>query len=158
MRDSIIRALRLFFREHRPFYYEFPFEEKPRISVKEDFPAWAAKDGATRTVRVEAEVQVFKTSDEGLYHFLVDYLNIKEQPDVLSLVISTASGEAGEPSVSAVINGVGVDSRKAQEVLNKIQSSPTTVFHDSTDSGDSGFLTRESSGRSASWAKPSETN
>ncbi len=140
-KTNVIRALRLFFRDLTP-YYMFPFEEKPRISIKEDYPAWALKDGTTKSVLVEVEAQIFKASDGGLYQFLVDYLDIQGTPEALELQVSTSSGETGEPAVTASMNGVAIGDRKAQEVLKKIQSSPTAVFHDSTDPDASGFLTR----------------
>lgn len=118
-KSNVLRVLRLFFRDYARHYFMFPFEEKPRVSIKEDLPAWNAKDSSAKIIRMEVDLQVNKMSDEGLYQFLIDYLDVKEAPETLDLNISTAYAESGEPIVSACINGTTVDARRAQEVLKK---------------------------------------
>ncbi|MDR3723145.1 MAG: AAA family ATPase [Terracidiphilus sp.] len=133
-KTNLIRVLRQFLRDTTTYYYMFPFEEKPRLSIKEDFPAWIQKDGASRSIQIDVCLDIHKISDEGLYQFLVDYLDVETPTEVLKLHLSISLTEGNsEPVVSASIDDKPVDQRKAKEVLQKIQSSPTALFHNSTD-------------------------
>jgi putative ATP-dependent endonuclease of OLD family len=133
-KTNVLRALRVFFRDQPPYFFVLGFDQKPRISVKEDYPAWALKDTASKSIQIEVDLEISRTSDEGLFQFVVDYIDIKNPPEVLSLRLVTTTPETGELSVVATVNETSIDSRKAQEVLKKLQSSPSILFHNSTGS------------------------
>jgi hypothetical protein len=132
-KTNVLRALRLFFGDEPQTFFFFSFEPRARVSFKEDFPAWvASKDGPARTIQVECELKILRESDAGLYQFLVDYLDLKQPPDVLNVQLATTTTDSTDAVISASINGNSIDARKAQEVLKKIQSSPAVLFHNST--------------------------
>lgn len=117
--------------KYQPLFH-FQLEDRSQFSVKDDFPRWLARDTSQKLIEINAELHIFRESDEGLYYFLVDYLDIKEPTDVLPLKIKLSITEEAPDGLAAVtINGFEADSRKAQEVLKKLQSSSAVLFHNS---------------------------
>ena len=133
-KTNVFRVLRGRFKYQPLAFIRFGPEDEGRISIKEDFPRWPAKDTSHKSIEIHAEMHIFRQSDDGLYQFLVDYLDLKDQKDPLPLKITVTITE-DNPSgiVSAIVNGHEAESQlKAQEVLKKLQSSPSILFHYST--------------------------
>jgi len=108
------------------------FHDQKQFSLKEDFPRWLAKDVTHKSIEVQAEFHIFRDSDEGLYQFLVDYLALIEQSDSLPVKVKFSITEESPDGIAEVsVNGHESDSRKAQEVLKKLQSSSGVLFHNS---------------------------
>jgi hypothetical protein len=133
-KTNVFRALRGLFKYHPIPYIRFGPDDDTRISIKDDFPRWIAKDTSHKSIEIQVELHVFRQSDEGLYQFLVDYLDLKDLKDPLPVKISLIITEDHPDGVvSAVINGHEAESPlKAQEVLKKLQSSSSVLFHYST--------------------------
>lgn len=133
-KTNVLRVLQGLFK-YQPHMYllHVTFGGASQISIKDDFPHWLAKDTSQKSIEIQLELHVFRQSDEGLYQFLVDYLDLKDQKDILPIKIKLlVSDEFPDGVASATVNGYEADSRRAQEVLKKLQSSPTVLFHNST--------------------------
>jgi putative ATP-dependent endonuclease of OLD family len=132
-KTNVLRVLRGLFKYQQVTFVRFVFDDGRPFSIKDDFTRWIAKDGSLKSIELQVELQVFRQSDEGLYQFLVDYLSLKDQQDVLAVKMAlkiTENSREGIPQIS--VNGTECDSTKAQEVLEKFQSSTTILFHNST--------------------------
>ena len=127
-KTNVLTAIRGMFEGESPFYYN---EE---ISLKDDLPKWITKDSKERSITIEAELLVFKDSDAGLYAFLTDYLALGEPGQHLTVRIKlTVSSDYPDGVEGLEVDGKTYERLKAQEVLNKLQSSRTFLFHDSTE-------------------------
>ncbi len=133
-KSNVFRVLRGLFRYQPVPYIVFGHDDESRLSVKEDYPRWLAKEASHKSIEIKAELHIFKQSDEGLHQFLVDYLGLKDNKDPLPVNITlTVSEDNPGGVVAAVINGNEAESQlKAQEVLKKLQSSSSVLFHYST--------------------------
>jgi energy-coupling factor transporter ATP-binding protein EcfA2 len=131
-KTNVLTAIRGTFEAENPFYYN---EE---ISPKDDLPKWITKESKDRTIVIQAELLIFGDSDAGLYVFLKDYLALADPGPHLSVSVRfTVSAETPDGDVGLEVDGKAYERLKAQEVLKKLQSSRTFLFHDSTE-----FITR----------------
>jgi putative ATP-dependent endonuclease of OLD family len=131
-KTNVLQAVRGLFKYQPLRFMRFAFEEIRQFSIKEDYPRWLAKDASQKSIEIQAELQIFRESDEGLYQFLVDYLGLTDPTDALPLNIKVSiTEETPDGLVAVTLNGHESDPRKAQEVLNKLQSSSCVLFHNS---------------------------
>lgn len=131
-KTNVMRALRTFFREEETFR----FYGREEILPKEDFPKWLEKDARDKTITVSVTLEVFNDSDEGLYLFLADYLALEERPSLFTVRLTTKiASPSGARDLIVHVENKEIESLKGQEVLKKLQSSPSVIFHDSTDHG-----------------------
>jgi putative ATP-dependent endonuclease of OLD family len=128
-KTNVVRAIRCLMKEDEPFHYI----GEPEFSLNNDFTKWV--DGADpqgRSIRVEVDLRISPESDTGLFEFLREYLGLGEIVGDLGLtVIVTHSLDSVAVEVST--RAQRFDGLKAQEVLKKLQTSRTFLFHSSTD-------------------------
>jgi hypothetical protein len=131
-KTNVLRALRGLFKYQPLPFNVFDYENRRQFSLKDDFPRWLAKDTSQKLIEIQVELHIFRESDEGLYQFLVDYLDLKDASDILPLKVKLSiSEETPDGLVAVTVNGHEADLRKAQEVLKKLQSSSGVLFHNS---------------------------
>jgi putative ATP-dependent endonuclease of the OLD family len=129
-KTNVLQAVRGLFK-----YDPYPFieySERRHFSLKDDFPRWLSKETSQKVIEIQVELHIFRDSDEGLHQFLVDYLDLKDPKEVLPLKVKLSiSDELADGTVAVTVNGLEADTRKAAEVLKKLQSSSAVLFHNS---------------------------
>jgi putative ATP-dependent endonuclease of the OLD family len=131
-KTNIIRAIRTFMREEdTPF---FP-SNATQISLKDDYPKWHDNQSSERLIDLSLHISVDKNRDAGLYQFVMRQLNLDNVPDTLDFIVNTShSSERPEQQVQVSARGKQFSGLEAQEVLKRLQSSESILFHNSTQS------------------------
>ena len=131
-KTNVVRALRALMKQDDPYGYRAEQE----LSLKDDFPKWSAVDSNTRRITISLSIVVAPDSDAGLYQFLVTHLALQQDTQPLTMKVLLAytvdEGE-GEEQVSVSVAGREYSGLPAQEVLNKLQTSNTVLFYNSTE-------------------------
>ena len=132
-KTNVVRAIRALVRGEGavPFIY-LPDEEE--FSIKDDYPKWKDTEPSKREISFEVAIELDKTRDIGFYQFVTKQLSIANPADPLGLSIDVAyRAERPEPAVVVTVAGKRYSDLNAQEVLKKLQSSRTILFHNSTE-------------------------
>jgi energy-coupling factor transporter ATP-binding protein EcfA2 len=127
-KTNVVRAIRCLMKEDEPFHYS----DQPEFSLKDDYTKWLDADPKARFIRVEIDLRISAESDTGLFEFIRDYLALEKVSGDLDLKLSVAHGSDGA-TVEVAAAGQRFDGLKAQEVLKRLQTSRTFLFHSSTD-------------------------
>jgi putative ATP-dependent endonuclease of OLD family len=143
-KTNVVRVIRSLMRDVDAFAYREPEE----MNAKEGFPKWKAGEPGEKTITATLTVAVDSVSDVGLYQFVIKHLQLGDQAKALRFEITvTYSVDKAEPQVVVQVGGKEFDGLDAQEVLKKLRSSRTVLFHNSTRpeprfvrSGSQGFL------------------
>jgi hypothetical protein len=110
-----------------------PFESENRLSLKEDFPKWSDLELSKREIAFELKIVLHKDRDAGFYQFVCQLMSIGNPADSLEVVLKvTHRSDASEPIVVVIISGIEHSGLNAQEILKKLQSSKSILFHNST--------------------------
>lgn len=128
-KTNVVRAIRCLMKEDEPSHYV----GEPEFSLKNDFTKWVdSADPKARLIGVDIDLRISADSDTGLFEFFRDYLGLGSVSGDLDLKVEvTHSAEGSTVQVSA--EGQQFDGLKAQEVLKRLQTSRTFLFHSSTD-------------------------
>jgi putative ATP-dependent endonuclease of the OLD family len=131
-KTNVIRSIRRLVKGEGPGpIVLIPDEED--LSLKDDYPKWKDTDPAKRQISFELSLSLDNTRDVGFYQFVVKQLSIDGSPQTLDLGIRvTYSPDRPEPSVVVTATGREYSDLGAQEVLKKLQSSRSVLFHNST--------------------------
>lgn len=131
-KTNVVRAIRALIggSEAGPF----AFRDQEEVSLKDDFPKWKDTDAAKRAISFEVRIELDKSRDVGFYQFVAKQLSIVKPGDPLRLSIGVSYGaERAEPNVVVKVATTEYTDLNAQEVLKKLQSSRSIVFHNSTE-------------------------
>jgi len=131
-KTNVVRAIRSLVRgeETGLFYLRRDGED---VSLKDDYPKWKDMDPAKREISFEVEIELDQLRDIGFCQFVTKQLSIANPEIPLRLSIAVAyRSERPEPSVVVRAAGNEYTGLNAQEVLKKLQSSRTILFHNST--------------------------
>lgn len=131
-KTNVVRALRALVRGEptEPFRFHDDYE----FSRADDYPKWKDVEPSKQEVTFEVTVELDKTRDVGFYQFVATQLKLDNPPNSLALKISVSyRGEKPEPSVIVSTGGAEFSSLDAQQVLKKLQSSRSILFHNSTE-------------------------
>ncbi|MEI8135686.1 MAG: AAA family ATPase, partial [bacterium] len=103
------------------------------FSIKDEFPKWNNTDPSKREISFEISITLQKVRDAGFYQFVVKQLSLVANSDSLDIVIKVTY-QADRPEPVVVVNNAGTEysDLNAQEVLKKLQSSKSILFHNST--------------------------
>jgi len=131
-KTNVVRAIRALVRgEGRG---PFAFRDEEELSLKDDYPKWKGGDPSQREISFEVAIELDKTRDIGFYQFVTKQLSIENPSNPLSLSITVAyRAEKSEPTVTVTTAGSQYSDLNAQEVLKKLQSSRSILFHNSTE-------------------------
>ncbi len=132
-KTNVVRAIRALVRGEGPGPFVFPPDEE-EISIKDDFPKWKGTEPSKRAISFEVSIELDKTRDVGFHQFVTKQLSLDSTEHPLQLSISvTYRSEKPEPSIVVTACGKDYSDLNAQEVLKKLQSSRTILFHNSTE-------------------------
>jgi putative ATP-dependent endonuclease of OLD family len=130
-KTNVLRAIRTLIGEESMTSY---WGEDVKVSMKEDLPKWLSKEMKDKPIRITAEFVISSDRDAGLYEFLVTYLSLTEKPPSLDLTINVSySAQNPSGAVRLSVAGSDQDSLKAEEVLKRLRSSHSVLFHNSTE-------------------------
>ena len=135
-KTNVVRAMRALMKSESEFV-RFHGEEQ-ELSLKEDFPKWKSQSSTSESISISITLTIDKQRDAGFYRFVRRQLELSDESEHLNLVLETEyRGEKikAEVHVSGRRYG-GID---AEEVLSKLQSSRSILFHNSTESYPSFF-------------------
>jgi energy-coupling factor transporter ATP-binding protein EcfA2 len=130
-KTNVVRAIRSLVRDEGlgPFVYR----DEQEFSIKDDYPKWKDVDPSKREISLEVAIELDKTRDIGFYQFVTKQLSIPSPADPLRLSIAVAyRAERSDPTVLVTVAGKQYSDLNAQEVLKKLQSSRSILFHNST--------------------------
>jgi len=131
-KTNVIRAIRALVRGESPGPFAFPDEEE--FSLKDDYPKWKETEPAQREISFEVAIELDKTRDTGFYQFVAKQLSIQNPDNPLRLSIAVSfRAERPDPTVVVTTAGSAYSELNAQEVLKKLQSSRSILFHNSTE-------------------------
>ena len=139
-KTNIVRAIRALMKEDEGPGFRFgPPEDQ--LSLKEDFPKWSEVEHAKREIKLELTISLNKTRDAGFYQFVSKQLSLDSTHETLELSLSvTQRVDRTEPEVVVTIGEATYSGLDAQEILKKLQSSKSILFHNSTQLDPRGFL------------------
>lgn len=131
-KTNVVRALRALVRGEPPEPFGFPDDDE--FSRADDYPKWKDVEPSKQEVSFKVTVELDKIRDVGFYQFVATQLKLDNPPNPLVLQISVLyRGEKPEPSVIVSTGGAEFSSLDAQQVLKKLQSSGSILFHNSTE-------------------------
>ena len=131
-KTNVVRAVRALMKEESPFQM-ISFEGEEEVTLKDDCPKWKDTPPAERRIKFEITVEVDSNRDTGFYQFVTKQLSLEEPAGTLALAIQIVHGtERSEPAVAVTCTGNTYDGIEAQQVLNKLQTSRSILFHNST--------------------------
>lgn len=131
-KTNVVRALRALVRGEVPGPFDFSDEDE--FSRKDDFPKWKDTEVSKQEMSFAVTVELDKTRDIGFYQFVTTQLKIQSQDDLLVLRISVSyRGDKPETTVEVRVGETDYSGLDAQQVLKKLQSSRSILFHNSTE-------------------------
>lgn len=132
-KTNVIRAIRTLVRGEGPGPFIIPPDEE-ELSIKDEFPKWKDTEPHEREISFEVVIELDKTRDIGFHQFITKQLSLQESEDALRLSIAVMyRPDKPEPAVVVTARGQQYTDLNAQEVLKKLQSSRTILFHNSTE-------------------------
>lgn len=130
-KTNVVKAIRSLVRSEGNF--PFMYSDEDEISVKDEYPKWKETEPAKREISFDLIIELDKTRDFGFYQFVTKQLSIKTSDDPLILSITARyRAEKPEPMVTVTVADNSHSDLNAQEVLKKLQSSKSIIFHNST--------------------------
>ena len=131
-KTNVVRAVRALMKEETQFPV-ISFGNEDEVTLKDDYPKWKDTSPAERQIEFEISLEVDKGRDTGFYQFLTKQLSLEDAADILTLSIAIVHGaERPEPAVRVNCAGNSYADLEAQEVLKRLQSSRSILFHNST--------------------------
>jgi putative ATP-dependent endonuclease of the OLD family len=144
-KTNVVRALRALVRGEEPG--PFSFSPDGEFSPKDDYPKWKETEPSKKQMLFEVTVELDKTRDIGFYQFVAAQLKLENPANPLTLQINvTYHGDKPEPTVVVTTEGTIYSDLDAQQVLKKLQSSRSILFHNSTETGAFAFPRRSMAG------------
>jgi len=131
-KTNVVRAIRALMKEDSSFF-GLRFGSEKELSLKDDYPKWKDTELAKREVTFELLLLLHEERDAGFYQFVTKQLSIEAATNPLKLVIAVKyRADRPEPVVQVQVAGKEYSDLNAQEVLKKVQSSRSILFHNST--------------------------
>jgi predicted ATP-dependent endonuclease of OLD family len=132
-KTNVIRAIRTLVKGEGPTPFPFAQDEE-ELSIKDEYPKWKDTEPQDRQISFEAAIELDRTRDIGFHQFVTKQLSLQDTQDALRLSIAvTYRPDRPEPSVVVTAQGRQYEEIEAQEVLKKLQSSRSIIFHNSTE-------------------------
>jgi energy-coupling factor transporter ATP-binding protein EcfA2 len=131
-KTNVVRAIRALMKEETLAPIR-AFQDQEELSLKDDYPKWKDTEPARREIALKLTITLHKARDAGFYQFVAKQLSLAGSPETLDLALDvTYRAERAEPAVVVTAAGNEYSDLNAQEVLKKLQSSKSILFHNST--------------------------
>ena len=129
-KTNILRIVRAFMKDDHTFFYIQ--EDDQKFSVDDDFPKWKQVPASERNVTVSITIVISPDRDTGLYHFIIRQLSLDDKNEPIEFTVSVSTSHEAGQRVSVTLDGTTFDGLQAQEVLQRIRTSNSILFHNST--------------------------
>jgi putative ATP-dependent endonuclease of OLD family len=126
-KTNVVQVIRCLMKEHDPYNYG----EDPEFSINEDFTKWVKVEQRDREISVAMDLIIHPQTDKGLHEFLRDYLGIGDQNQELAVRIDICHKSDAPQDVIVTVGDQRFEELKAQEVLKRVQTSRSFLFHSS---------------------------
>ncbi len=131
-KTNVVRAVRALMKEDSQFRI-FNFGEREEISLKEDYPKWKESKPSERMIHLEVALSIEQERDAGFFQFLTKQLSLEAPEATIGLGVTvTLRADSSEPTVQVRCQTKQYSGIEAQEVLKRLQSSGSILFHNST--------------------------
>src|SRR5690606_8068848 len=112
----------------------FPFDDDEEFSRKDDYPKWKDTEPSKQEISLGVTIELDKVRDVGFYQFVTTQLKLENPAQPLALEIGVLyRGERPEPVVTVRVGASEFTGLDAQQVLKKLQTSRSILFHNSTE-------------------------
>ena len=132
-KTNIVRAIRALMKEETTFPV-ITFDKDGELSLEDDFPKWKETPVSERQISLEVQFSLGRQRDAGFFQFLTRQLSLEKfEEESLDLEIVVVYGsEHADPRVRVNCLGKAYEELEAQEVLKRLQTSRSILFHNST--------------------------
>jgi predicted ATP-dependent endonuclease of OLD family len=131
-KTNVVRAIRALMKEESPFQI-IGLEDEQDLTLKEDYPKWKDTAPSERLICLDLSLVIERDRDAGFFQFLTKQLSLESPGQDLALSVVVRHGpERSEPEVAVNCSGKNYTGIEAQEVLKRLQSSRSILFHNST--------------------------
>jgi putative ATP-dependent endonuclease of the OLD family len=131
-KTNVVRAIRALIKDKNPFR-PFGFGEAEEVSLNEDYPKWKDVKPSQRETNLEIMLTIERQRDAGIFQFLTKQLSLNAEQESIDLGVTVSyRADAPEPAIEVTGQGTRFKGIEAQEVLKRLQSSGTILFHNST--------------------------
>lgn len=132
-KTNVIRAIRTLVKGEGPAAFIYPGDDED-LSIKDDYPKWKDTEPDRREISFEATIELDPTRDIGFHQFVSKQLSLQATSGPLRLSIAvTYRPDKLESNVIVRAQDKKYADLNAQEVLKKLQSSRSIIFHNSTE-------------------------
>ena len=133
-KSNIIKAV-LSFLTHN---YRFFSNMSGPIDYSSDFPYWKKKDKVNDSIYIELILELDKNNDAGLYKFINELIfkdiESNDTDKALLVIKATNLPDKNATNIDIFFDGHKIDDEyKREELLNRIRSSESIFFHNSTE-------------------------
>lgn len=134
-KSNIIRALLTFLTYDFRILREY---NSSGINFPSDYPYWKKKDKVKDDILIEIDVELDETLDAGLFKFIKELIfkdekEFKDSVEILK-IIATQEAEQKDTKIKLIFGGHEItDEYKRDELLNRLRSSSSVLFHNSTE-------------------------
>ncbi|MEZ7526180.1 ATP-dependent nuclease [Cloacibacterium normanense] len=134
-KSNIIKSILSFLTYDLRFFA--PLSSGP-INFAADYPSWKIKDKIKDSIKIVIDLELDKEDDAGVYKFINELIFKEKDKDDLQKVNLKIEAEHKADSSNTITNiffsGVKIDDEyKREELLNRIRSSESVIFHNSTE-------------------------
>ena len=134
-KSNVIRAL-LSFLTYDFRFYKVYYESA--VHYADDYPYWKKKDKEKENISIEIDIELDEQSDAGLYKFIKELIfknedEFNRSQEILKIK-AIHEPEQKETKISIVFGQNEItDEYKRDELLNRLRSSRSVLFHNSTE-------------------------
>lgn len=131
-KTNVVRAIRALAKEG-PSTRIVVFPDEEELSFKDDYPKWKEVERSKREIVLAVCISLDKARDVGFYQFVTKQLSVESAPDTLELTLEcTYRVDKPGPTVRIDLLGKTYADLSAQQVLEKLQTTRSVLFHNST--------------------------
>jgi predicted ATP-dependent endonuclease of OLD family len=134
-KSNIIKAVLSFLTHNYSF---FPQTASGPINYSSDYPYWKNKEKFKESILIEITIELDKENDAGLYKFIRELIfkedEITKVEKQLLSIKATTEPDKNSTNIEVFFGGNKIeDEYKRDELLNRIRSSESILFHNSTE-------------------------
>lgn len=143
-KSNIIKALLSFLTYNYRF---FTHSQNGPVNYNNDYPFWKNKEKVKEPIFIEILIELDKNNDAGLYKFIRELIFKEEETTEVEkeLLKIKATNEPDKNNTNVEVffgNHKIQDEYKRDELLNRIRSSESVIFHNSTENDEPFFITQ----------------
>ncbi|WP_223651285.1 ATP-dependent nuclease [Hymenobacter psoromatis] len=134
-KSNIIRAMLFFLTFDYRILRDYSIDG---LNFQNDYPHWKKKEREKEDIKLEIKLEIDENQDAGIYKFIKELIfkdeeKLSNSKETLTISLELKSGKS-TPETKIVFGEYEVqDSYKREELLNRIRSFQSVLFHNSTE-------------------------